>query len=166
MCYYSSMTKNFEKLKEIIKYVIKLQGGKVYTKIRLMKLLYILDREYFKKIGESLTGVDYKNYFYGPYSSQITNALNELEKEGVVTVEKKVDILEDKEFYIITLNSHNFELSKEEMSVIREILSPYLHKSLQELLDDVYGSSEFSNTPFGEVIKFSNESRSISTPSK
>jgi len=160
------MKRNFDKLKEVIKYVIKLQGGKIYTKLRLVKLLYILDREYFKKYGKNLTGVNYKNYFYGPFSIQITNALEELENEGCVKIEKKHDILENKEYYIIILNSHNFNLTERERLVIENILTPYFQKSLGEILDIVYESPEFLNTPFGEVIKFQSEQGSVSTSSK
>lgn len=155
-----------EKLKEILKYVIKLQGGKIYTKLRLVKLIYILDREYFKKYGKNLTGVNYKNYYYGPFSHQIEEALEELEKEGSIKIEKMQDIFENKEFYVITLNSHNFSLTEKERTDIKEILNPYFQKSLEEILDIVYESPEFLKTPFGEVIEFQSEKGPVPTSSK
>ncbi len=50
-------------------------GGQVST-IRLIKLLYLIDLEYYKHNGKTLTGINWVFYSYGPYFFEVGDVLH------------------------------------------------------------------------------------------
>lgn len=89
-----------EKLKNIILLILKLHGNKLYFKTKLIKLLYLLDLHFVKKFNRSLTNLQYKCYFYGPYSRKIEEVLNSLKSENLIDVKEIFDSFNDKNYYV------------------------------------------------------------------
>ena len=55
------------------------------TRTKLVKLLYLIDLEYWKKREKTFTGLNYISYYYGPYSEEIIDAIQKLQREQIVT---------------------------------------------------------------------------------
>ena len=65
-------------LKPLIGYIIdqvKDQGGDV-GKTALVKLVYLIDVEYYRGYEKSATGLRWKFHHYGPYSAELESAIN------------------------------------------------------------------------------------------
>jgi Protein of unknown function (DUF4065) len=49
--------------------------GTTLTITKLVKLLYLVDVEYFRAMRRTLTGLKWRFYFYGPYDPAVETAL-------------------------------------------------------------------------------------------
>ena len=154
MGYSQDQNKDMEKVLEVIGLILSIHGGKIYSKTKLIKLLYLLDLQFAKESGIPLTGIEYKSYFYGPYSEDIEDALKSLEKLGFLEVTQEKSTFTGKLYYVLKLlDLPRFnKLTEKEKEKIRKLVSRYIDSSLDDILDEVYETEEYKNTPFGEVI--------------
>ena len=69
-----------ELLKRLILYIVdQLQDQEgLISKIRIVKLLYLIDVEHYRKYGRTLIGLEWIFYRYGPYAFAIDSAIKEL----------------------------------------------------------------------------------------
>ena len=65
-----------KKVTEVAAYLLRLRGGKMHY-LKLVKLLYIADREALKRWGSSLTGDNYVSMYHGPVVSKTYNLMVE-----------------------------------------------------------------------------------------
>lgn len=72
-----------KKLEEVVYEVIKRFPG--ISRTHLVKLVYLTDREYFKKNGVTLTGVKYKLVLCGPTANAFGVVMEAFEEEGVIS---------------------------------------------------------------------------------
>lgn len=147
--------RNIEKISQIIAYIISLMGGKAHSKTQIVKLLYLIDVVSFRRNGKPVTGINFKSYYYGPYSSDIEDALDSLSNQGYITGEKKITG-EGRPYFVYTLNNlPNFnQIKQNEKNIIEECVKPLLKLSLSQLLDMAYKTKEFEAVSFGENISF------------
>lgn len=54
------------------------------SKTKLLKLLYLADIEHFRTTHETLTGFDWIFYWYGPWSADYDNLLDEMERQDLI----------------------------------------------------------------------------------
>jgi len=73
------MLKKLDKIHHIIPHVLKNIGKDVGT-IELVKIIYLIDVQYFKLFGEKMTNLGYIRHKKGPYTREITNAVADLEE--------------------------------------------------------------------------------------
>lgn len=69
-----------QKLAELIQYIVwrvEEIGGYTVT-IRLVKFLYLIDLEYQRRLGRTLTGLDWVYYHYGPYAFELPEISDKL----------------------------------------------------------------------------------------
>ncbi|MEN2994233.1 MAG: type II toxin-antitoxin system antitoxin SocA domain-containing protein [Thermodesulfovibrio sp.] len=106
--------------------------------IRITKLLYLLDVEYFRDHGKTYTELQWVYYKYGPYSFE----LEEIILQSGITIEE--------EFISTDKSIKKLYLKNIEESEIEPMLENYLNKlwsiwgteSLYTLLDFVYYKTE------------------------
>jgi len=81
---------NTEKYKQMILQYLReaKKSGKVVKKTKLAKLLYLADFGWFYEHLESMSGMAYRKNTYGPVPNEYFSALEELEREGRVTILK------------------------------------------------------------------------------
>jgi len=142
-----------ERVSEIIAFILRLMGGKAYSKIKLVKLLYLLDVMYARNGQSHFSGVEFKSYYFGPYSDEIEESLNFLKYHGYIDISQYLGE-EGNMYYVLTL--HDMPefgcLSGQEKSQIQQFLLPLVQRSLNELLDITYATKEYQQTDFREVI--------------
>ncbi len=148
--------KKIDKLMETIGLIISSHGGIIHSKTKLVKLIYLIDLISKKKNNYKITEATYKSYFYGPYSEDIDIALHQLKDLELIDVYEDFSLYTGRQYYTIKLKDlPNFgALSEEEKKLIRNITSRYKNKPLDEILEEVYNTEEFSRTNFGEEISF------------
>ena len=144
-----------ERIAHIIAYILTLLGGKEYSKTKIVKLLYLLDIGYARYKCKSFTNISFTSYYYGPYSSEIEEAIDYLIKNKKLTVTRsRSGYQSNKNYYTFELNdSVDFWLTLEEKLEIHSYLKDYLYLSLNELLKITYASEQYRTTNFGDLIE-------------
>ncbi len=143
-----------ERISEILAFILRLMGGKTYSKTKLVKLLYLLDVMHARNGIPHFSGIEYRSYYYGPYSEDIDESLQFLEEAGYITVSQKMGAEGNMYYCFVLHDTPEFgRLRGEERSKIQRLLSPLLQRSLHELLDITYTTKEYKQTDFNEVIR-------------
>lgn len=63
-------------------------GRPIYNRIVLMKEAFLFEKELARKIGISVTNLEFVPYKYGPYSRDIDDTIRELESTDVISIER------------------------------------------------------------------------------
>ena len=129
--------KNLDKLIDTVNYLLNLNGGKLnYTK--LIKLLYIADRELLNEFGFTITGDTYYSLHNGPILSKLYNLVK---KDAIAPQQAEWDNYFYKEGYDLCgdkLNRPVQELSEIEMEKLEEIDRKYKDYSFGQMIDLVH----------------------------
>jgi len=131
----------------ILYFLKKAQEDKIRVgRTRLMKLLYLLDVEYYRLYGKTYTGLEWIFYKYGPFTFELEDLLD---KMGIAEEE----VLLEKERILKQL-TYDFEILDEDVKLPVEsrIIADSLFDEwggvdLNRLLDHVY----FDTEPMEEV---------------
>ena len=144
-----------KRVASIIAYIFLLLGGKEYSKTKIVKLLYLLDIGYARYKKRSFTNINFTSYYYGPYSSEIEEAIDYLIENKHLTVNCfQSDYHANKKYYTFELNNiPDFWLTNEEKLEIQKYLEEYLYLSLNELLNISYESEQYRAANFGDLIQ-------------
>jgi uncharacterized phage-associated protein len=145
-------------LEDTIAYLVhryaELQPRRPLTRTKLMKLLYLCDLEAVRARHQPLTEVRWKSYYYGPYSSDVTDAADAL--DGRVIVERVGSQVNGQPFYWYEPVSGPVptpNLSKLEQDVLEHVLATYGPMPLTRLLDHVYATEPYKNAEkLGDLI--------------
>jgi len=143
-----------DKLKTIIFNIVKQLPHNI-TRTKLVKLLYLIDLYYARVKNRSLTGLTYRSYYFGPYSGEIINAINQL--KGYEIEEYSNTSLDGREYYLYRPGMNpRWEvppaLEYEEEKVIDQVISEHGNKSLDEILRYVYNTEPYKNCKKGRPI--------------
>ena len=126
-------------------------------KTNLLKLLYLVDLEYYKKKGKQATNFRYFYYKKGPWTSQYDQILSELEGFEIISLKKEK--LKKKEGYFIFCRGPRprFEptLPADLKGIVDRLLFIFRESPQKDLLRYVYSIEPMKSTKFGETIDFS-----------
>nr|KJR72858.1 MAG: hypothetical protein TU35_09315 [Thermoproteus sp. AZ2] len=130
----------------LIKYVLS-RGEMPYAK--LMKVLFLIDRHLYLRHGYTVFA--WRLYKYGPFSSQVLDALSELEAEG--RVEARVERRGDGYSVAYRLEPQAApELPPEVKEAADRALAQWADKELGELIKHVYGLEEVREARPGALL--------------
>lgn len=119
---------------------------------RLVKLLYLLELEYYRSKRERLTGLDWKFLHYGPYPPSLKSVLGGLEIESFQRKGGK----NSQQFVIEEERFMEASADEEIESLIAHIVKQWGDADLNQLLDFVYFETEpMQKAKRGEVLDFS-----------
>lgn len=129
-----------KKMKEILKELIKRlnENDIIFGEVKLTKLFYLLEIDYFRKKRERLTNLKWIYYKYGPYSFELSNLL------------KKYPFIKDEYTYDLGKSFHKFSSDDLSETNIDEFIKALIFKVVKrwgiedtnELLDYVYFETE------------------------
>jgi len=132
-----------EEIKRVILYFHKRakEDNVSLGKVRLTKLFYILDVEYYRDHRETFTHFNWIFYKYGPYTAEIDTVIGstgiEIEEESITSEKSikkiKFEDIDDTEIESIPLSLENY---------LHRIWSEWGTESLPRLLDFVYFETE------------------------
>jgi len=121
--------------------------GKGIGRAKLMKLVFLVDYLYWKRFGKRLLNVKWVKYLYGAFSKDVLDAIDELEREGIVGV---VEV--DKGITLYMARYSNIELGEDVKKIVEEVVEKFGKLSLEELLEYVYNLEEVRTREPGEEI--------------
>lgn len=128
---------------------LKLGGGSM-SHLKLIKLLYLAEREALLRFGRPITFDSYTSMDHGPVLSQTLNLVHgDSQTEGLWG--KAISIPENNEVSLIE-DPGNDRLSEAEESLIREVFDQHGAKSRWEIRDFTHTLAEWQD-PKGSSIK-------------
>ncbi|ADA67221.1 transcriptional regulator, XRE family [Thermotoga petrophila RKU-10] len=147
---------NFQKLYGIVAYILQKlreQGYKYITKVKLMKLLWFVDKGYSKQYGRSISGLTYAHLPLGPAPHYHDTLLELLETAGVITVEREINE-NDSETIKIELKDETFEryINEREKKILDEILQKYGLMNTSDLIKKSHEDEIWKSTKDGEKM--------------
>lgn len=126
---------NEEKATQIACYIIKKRGGKINI-LKLMKLMYLIDRETLLRWGWSLTGDAYVSMPKGMVLSRTYNLVNE---ESLPTSYWKTYVSAPTRYDVTLIADPEVdELSDAEIGLIDELYEKFGHLNRWVLVDEVH----------------------------
>jgi len=107
-------------------------------RVKLIKLLFLIDHEAKKRNLGKITGLEWIMNFFGPFNPKIYEVLRNLMNKGVIDID--VHVYDDlrTEFVYCIRKSMRVCIPKEVETLIEHIVEKYAKKSLYEILWDIY----------------------------
>jgi transcriptional regulator with XRE-family HTH domain len=152
---------NIEKYKQMILVYLRMnltkkKDGKI-PKTKLAKLLYLADFAWFYNHSESMSGMSYRRIAYGPVPDAFFRAIDELEEEGKISVDRKE--VDDKEMFLISEEDSNRNekistLSIEEIKLMSDIGKKWKDKKTKEIVNFTHNQLPYSLCRPDEIIPY------------
>ena len=153
-------------LSRLILYIIdQIQDQEgLISKIRIMKLLYLIDVEHYRRYGKTITGLDWISYRYGPYAFAIDSAIREI---GFHLGEEDIETAAGYPAHVYHVDepqSLDDIVSFAVRSMIDRNVAQWALEDTRFLLDYVYTATEpMQRATFGQKLDFSKIQRGIHT---
>ena len=123
-------------------------------RVRLVKLLYLLEVEYYRLYQKRLTSLKWRFYHYGPYPLEIEEMFGSPELE-----EEEINLSEDRIFHKLKIMVREPEekyMEPEIERLIRRVVEEWGGLDLRYLLDYVYFETEpMIGAEQGDILDFS-----------
>jgi hypothetical protein len=133
------------------------EKGGFTTKTKLLKMLYLLDIEAFRKSQSTLTGFDWIFYRYGPWADKYDAVLSELESAGSISLRSGSRSDLDTVFLDATEKvalGQAFKSFVDELAA-RRIIEAWADRPTGELLEYVYfHTAPMRNADRGKPLDF------------
>ena len=148
--------KNKEKVLNIFKEILKQAREEGYSVgiTKLVKLLYLLEVEYYRLYQKRLTDLEWKFFHYGPYAPEIEEILKSPDID-----QEEIDISDERIFRKLLVAKDRYKKYSAEPGFIRlitRIVNEWGGADLRSLLDYVYFETEpMQDVERGEILDFS-----------
>ncbi len=155
----SGESPNYEKYKHMILSYLRMnlsKDGKV-PKTKLAKLLYLADFAWFYDHLKSMSGMQYRKINYGPVPDTFFRAIDELEEDGKIVVDRKND--GGKDIFLISESESNKNekiqtISADEEKLMKEIAGKWKDKKTQEIVNFTHNQLPYFLCRDNELIPY------------
>ncbi|MFA5000780.1 MAG: Panacea domain-containing protein [Candidatus Paceibacterota bacterium] len=144
-----------KKYKNVILYFAdRIQNGTL-GKLKMMKLLYYLDFDFFEKHGRSITGDEYLRFENGPVPRMAEKLLKEMNGQEIKITAKKVGVGLNDQQHIQALRAYDLNVfSREELVMLEEVADKWEKFSGSEMKSATHGEAPWIATKPNEVIDY------------
>lgn len=151
----SGESPNYEKYKQMI--LAFLRMDKNVTKTKLAKLVYLSDFAWFYNHLQSMSGMQYRKIKYGPVPDAYFRALDELEEEGKIVIDRKNS--DGKEMLIISESDSNKrqklrDISNDEVALMKEIHKKWKDKKTAEIVNFTHNQLPYLMADDEEIVSY------------
>lgn len=124
--------------------------------IRLVKLLYLIDSEYYRRHREHLTGIDWIKYHYGPYFMALPEIIKSL---GIDLETREIETERGRGFTFRTLEEQSLRgiVDSSTEILINRVIKRWANEDTSELLRNVYETLPVKHSQFNEPLDFTYE---------
>ncbi|MFA5937040.1 MAG: Panacea domain-containing protein [Candidatus Paceibacterota bacterium] len=146
---------NEEKYKNVVLFFAKKVRNGTLGKLKMMKLMYFLDFDFFEKYGKSITGDSYLRFENGPIPKNAEKILKGMNgKEIKITNRKIADGYNDQQ-HIEALKDFDMNLfTKEELMMMEEVADKWEKFSGSEMKMATHGEAPWIATKPNEIIDY------------
>lgn len=146
---------NEEKYKNVILFFANKAQNNTLGKLKMMKLLYFFDFDFFEKYEKSITGDEYLRFENGPAPRMAEKILKEMNGKEIKITKKKIGAGYNDQHHISPLQEFNFKLfTKEELLMMEEIADKWEKFSGSEMKNASYGEAPWIATKPNNVIDY------------
>lgn len=123
------------------------------SKLKVVKLMYFIDKFHLIKYGRHVLCLDYKRLELGPVPSQALEIINDphalLRRDDLKYLEEHIEFADNKYRTIRPKKEPDLkELSKSEIKVINKVLNKYGKMSARELINVSHKEKAWLNAPW------------------
>ncbi len=157
----SGRISDIEKYKQMILLYLRMdltdkKDGKV-TKTKLAKLLYLADFAWYYEHLKSMSGMQYRKITYGPVPDIFFRAIDELEDDGKIIIERKHD--DGKEMSLISESESNrnekiTKVSAEEKKLLNTIARKWKGKKTKDIVNFTHNQLPYFLCRDNELIPY------------
>ncbi|MEK7664798.1 MAG: Panacea domain-containing protein [Patescibacteria group bacterium] len=146
---------NEKKYKNLILFFAnKIKNGTL-GKLKIMKLLYFLDFDYFEKYGKPVSGDEYLRFDNGPIPRMAEKILKEMNGKDIKITKRKIGSGYNDQQHIESLKEFDINLfSKEELLMMEEIANKWEKFSGAEMKNASHGEAPWIATKPNSVIDY------------
>jgi len=146
---------NEKKYKNIILFFAnKIQNGTL-GKLKIMKLLYFLDFDYFEKNGQSVSGDEYLRFDNGPVPRMAEKILKAMNGKEIKITKRKVSFGYKDQQHIESLKAFDVNLfSKEELLFMDETANKWEKFTGAEMKIASHGEAPWVATKPNDIIDY------------
>lgn len=154
-CAYFMAKINEKKYKNaIIFFAKKIQNGTL-GKLKMMKLLYFLDFDFFEKYGRSITGDDYLRFEMGPVPRMGEKMLKNMDGKEIKITKRKITDGYNEQMHIEALGDYNMNIfTKEELIMLEEIADKWEKFTGTEMKNASHGEAPWIATKPNDAIDY------------
>lgn len=122
---------NKDKFKDALAYIIsKLESNVSVGKTVLCKILYFSDFNYYELFEKSITNESYQKYEHGPFPIHFEEIINELIKEGTLSIKEEPYFNRNICRYKLNKKIEISHLTTKEINFINQLISDFKAKNL------------------------------------
>lgn len=134
------------------------EDGKI-PKTKLAKLLYLADFAWFYDHMQSMSGMQYRKIEHGPVPDSFFRALEELEDDGKIEVDRRTDD-KGRSMSLISESNSNYNekittLSSLETKLMKEIGAKWKDKKTKEIVNFTHNQLPYVLCRMEEIIPYS-----------
>jgi len=146
---------NEKKYKNLILFFAgKIKNGTL-GKLKIMKLMYFLDFDYFEKYGKSVSGDEYLRFDNGPVPRMAEKILKEMNGKDIKITKRKIGSGLNDQQHVDALKNFDMSLfSKEELLMMEEIANKWEKFSGTEMKTASHGEAPWIATKPNNVIDY------------
>ena len=138
----------------ILFFANKIKNGTL-GKLKMMKLLYYLDFDFFEKYGKSVTGDLYLRWENGPVPKMAEKLIIKMTDIDIKIMKRKIGFGYNDQQHIEALKDFNFKLfTKEELIMMEEVANKWILFSGTEMKSASHGEAPWIATKPNEVIDY------------
>ncbi len=151
----SGESPKYEKYKQMILSFLRM--SKDITKTKLAKLIYLSDFAWFYNHLQSMSGMQYRKIKYGPVPDAYFRALDELEEDGKIVIDRKN--ADGKEMLIISESGSNKkqklgDISSDENALMKEIYKKWKDKKTAEIVNFTHNQLPYLMAEDEEIVSY------------
>jgi uncharacterized phage-associated protein len=148
-------TINEKKYKNVILFFAnKIKNGTL-GKLKMMKLLYFLDFDFFEKYGKSVTGDQYLRFENGPVPRMAEKIIKQMDSVDIKISKRKVGTGYNDQQHIEALKDFDLKLfTKEELIMMEEVADKWALFSGTEMKSASHGEAPWIATKPDEIIDY------------
>lgn len=154
------MIEQYKNTYKAIYNIIKLFNQKYRKKplrMEVIKLIYLIDIEYYKKYGEKYSELNYIFYHHGPWDNAFHQLIDYM--SGIEITEYKLQTQKGKDFFLYSATDktprNDIKLESDAQNALEDILFIYKYTQLSEMLKVVYTEEPMASTERGDQIDMS-----------
>jgi hypothetical protein len=150
-----SPTYDERKLKELILYVADRSRDDVDFDVKkLTAILYYADFDAYRRLGSPISGADYQKFPEGPAPRQFPLARESLLADGLIAIAQRPGADRDRQRITATQPFERGWLSKDELSVVEDVLADLRQKTGREAADLSRGEPGWKMAGDNETIPY------------
>lgn len=148
-------TINEKKYKHVILFFAnKIKNGTL-GKLKMMKLLYFLDFDFFEKYGKSVTGDQYLRFENGPVPRMAEKIIKQMNSVDIKISKRKVGVGYNDQQHIEALKDFDLKLfAKEELIMMEEVADKWALFSGAEMKSASHGEAPWIATKPDGIIDY------------